>query len=65
MTLEIYNILGQRVNTLIDGRMFQAGSHSIEWHSDNAHGNKVSSGIYFYRLNAGDKTATRKMMLLK
>jgi len=65
VTLEIYNILGQRVKTLIDGQKLQAGKHSVEWRSDDAGENKVSSGVYFYRLRAGDKTATKKMMLLK
>jgi len=65
VTLEIFNILGQRVNTLIDGRQLGAGSHRVEWHSDDGRGNTVSSGVYFYRLKAGDKTATKKMMLLR
>ncbi|UCE24701.1 MAG: T9SS type A sorting domain-containing protein, partial [Candidatus Zixiibacteriota bacterium] len=65
VTLEIFNILGQRVNTLIHGEQRQAGLHQVEWHGDNAAGDKVGSGIYFYRLRADDEVATRKMMLLK
>ena len=57
--LEIYNVMGQRVTTLID-ELLLAGHHSATWDaSDNA------SGIYFYRLTAGDATSTRKMVLLK
>lgn len=65
VTLEIFNVLGQRVNTLIDGRVLQPGAHTVEWRGDDSGGQKVSSGIYFCRLEAGTKTATKKMMLLK
>lgn len=59
VTLEIYNLLGQKVATLADGE-YAAGVHSAVWHAENA-----SSGIYFYRLNAGAEVITRKMALLK
>lgn len=57
--LSVYNVLGQKVETLIDGAM-DAGTHQIEWNGD---GN--SSGIYFYRLQADNFSATKKMMMLK
>jgi len=57
--LEIYNILGQKVATLYEGRL-GAGAHSYKWD-----GSLVSSGLYLYRLTAGDYTESRKMMLLK
>jgi hypothetical protein len=57
--LEIFNIMGQRVATLIDQRL-QAGNHSVVWD-----GSQVASGIYFYRLDAGDYVESRKMVLLK
>ncbi len=57
--LDVYNILGQRVATLADDFMV-AGNHSVTW-SDDA----IASGVYFYRLQADDFTATRKMTLLK
>ncbi|MBD3234392.1 MAG: T9SS type A sorting domain-containing protein [candidate division Zixibacteria bacterium] len=56
---EIYNIAGQRVATLIDGEV-HAGYHTITW--DGSH---YSSGIYFYKLTAGDKVFTKRMTLLK
>ena len=62
--LEIYNILGERVTSLIDGPM-AAGLHTVEWNSTDAQGRTVASGIYFYRLSAGDKAVTKKMMLVK
>ncbi len=57
--LDIYNILGQRVTTLIDAPM-SAGEHSVSWDGRNA-----SSGVYYYRLVAGSASQTRKMLLVK
>ena len=59
VSLEIYNITGQRVTTLVDAYL-EAGQHSVLWDAwSNA------SGVYFYRLTAGEFTETKKMMLLK
>ncbi|MBD3258923.1 T9SS type A sorting domain-containing protein, partial [candidate division GN15 bacterium] len=60
----IYNTLGQRVTTLVDESL-PAGYHEIEWDGTDMSGNPVASGIYFYRLEAGDFVQSRKMMLLK
>ncbi|UCD64014.1 MAG: T9SS type A sorting domain-containing protein [Candidatus Zixiibacteriota bacterium] len=57
--LEIFNIVGQRVATLVDGRL-KAGHHTFSWDGGDA-----STGVYIYRLQAGDFTETRKMVLLK
>ena len=57
--LEVFNIVGQKVATLVDGPL-EAGQHTVPW---NASG--LASGIYLYRLEAGDHTDTRKMLLLK
>lgn len=57
--LTIYNVLGQEVTTLVN-RDMEAGSHTIEWDASS-----VSSGVYFYRIQAGDFNQTKKMMLLK
>ena len=62
--LEIFNILGQVVTTLAD-REFSAGNHSLTWNGLDENDLPVSSGIYMYRLSAGDYIATKKMMLLK
>jgi hypothetical protein len=59
VTLEIYNVLGQKVRTLINEAM-EAGSHSVSFD-----GGDVSSGMYFYKLRAGDYSATKKMTLVK
>ncbi|HWR82282.1 MAG TPA: T9SS type A sorting domain-containing protein [Candidatus Deferrimicrobium sp.] len=57
--LEIFNVLGQKVTTLVEGTR-EAGRHTVEWNASN-----VGSGVYLYRLAAGDFVETRKMMLLK
>ncbi len=59
VSLEIYNITGQRVTTLVD-EVLEAGQHSVLWDAS-----MNASGVYFYRLSAGEFTETRKMMLLK
>jgi hypothetical protein len=64
VTLEVYNMLGQRVRTLAYGQM-EAGNHSVEWNSRDEYGSAVSSGVYFYRLTAGDYVESKKMLLLK
>jgi subtilisin family serine protease len=57
--LEVFNILGQRVITLIDAEM-EAGEHTAQWDASD-----VSSGVYLYRLEANDFVSTKKMVLLK
>jgi S-formylglutathione hydrolase FrmB len=62
--LSVYNILGQKIQTLVNG--FQtAGSKSIIWDGKNYQGKSVSSGIYFYRIQSGDIIINRKMILMK
>jgi len=62
--LEIYNIAGQKVISLISQPM-EAGRHVVQWDSRDDNGSRVSSGIYLYRLKAGDFSDTKKMILLK
>ena len=57
--LEIYNILGQKVVTLVDGKQ-KAGYKTVRWDAGS-----LSSGIYFYRFKAGEFTKARKMILLR
>ena len=64
VTIEIYNILGQRVATLID-REELAGNHYVEWNSKSNRGMPVSSGVYFVKMQAGSFSQVKKMMLLK
>jgi hypothetical protein len=62
--LSIYNIKGQRVATLLNEPL-TSGQHKAVWNGKNQDGHAVSSGVYFYRLDTGDKTVTKKMLLLK
>ncbi|MBN1465886.1 T9SS type A sorting domain-containing protein, partial [candidate division KSB1 bacterium] len=66
--IEIYNVYGQLVNTLLDGEK-KTGVHSVTWRGVDQNGESLASGIYYYRMTAqnGDEmfTMTRKMMLLR
>jgi hypothetical protein len=62
--LSVYNILGRRVATLIDGPL-APGRHSVEWLSKSDDGQTVGSGIYFYKLTAGQYSEAKKMVLMK
>lgn len=64
VTLAIYNLLGQRIRTLVDGRQ-SAGSHVVRWDGSDEFGRSVPSGVYLYRLTVGHQTQTRKMLLVK
>ncbi len=57
--LTVYNVLGQRVATLIDDGL-PAGWHKTQWNAQN-----LSSGVYFYRLETGSRAVARPMLLLK
>ncbi|MCB1060754.1 MAG: carboxypeptidase regulatory-like domain-containing protein [Calditrichaeota bacterium] len=63
-TLAIFNIAGQRVTTLVDGKQV-AGHHVAVWNGTNDAGQTLASGIYFARLDAEHFTQTRKLVLLK
>jgi hypothetical protein len=58
-TLVVYNILGEKIATLIN-RNLTAGQHSVDFNAS-----KLSSGVYIYQLNSSGKTISKKMMLLK
>ncbi len=62
--LEIYNVTGRRVATLVDA-VQPKGYKSVSWNGTADSGEKVSSGVYFYRFTAGKKTMTKKMILLR
>lgn len=64
VSLVIYNLLGQRVRTLVE-EIKEPGYYQISWDGLDKRGNQVASGVYFYRLESGPYTKTRKMSLLK
>jgi hypothetical protein len=64
VSLEIVNLLGRRVTTLMD-QSLPAGNYSIIWDGTEADGSPVATGAYFYLLKAGDQRQVKKMILLK
>jgi len=64
VNLDIFNIQGQKVKTIMN-EIVPAGNHQIIWNGTDNSGNPVTSGIYFYKLKAGRYTSTKKMILLK
>ncbi len=62
--LEIYNIKGQKVNSLVND-LQSAGKHSVIWSGTDENNKLVSSGLYFYKLRAGSKIQTKKMIMIK
>ncbi len=62
--LEILDIFGKRIKTLIDDEM-DSGEYKIVWDGTDENYNRVASGIYFYRLSSGHISLTKKMILLK
>jgi hypothetical protein len=62
--IEIYNLLGQKVKTLVNGAK-KSGNHSIVWNGKDDAGRNAGSGIYFYKMNTGKYSASHKMVLMK
>lgn len=62
--LTIYNLMGQKVRTLVTGDL-KSGFHHVSWNGLNDAGHSVSTGLYFYTISAGTYHATKKMLLLK
>lgn len=64
VNLSVYNVLGQHVTTLVN-EMQRAGRQTVTWDGTDASGVSVASGVYFYKIRAGDYSNTKKMLLLK
>jgi hypothetical protein len=62
--IDIFNIRGQRVKPLVDENYIE-GEHRVVWDGTDNIGRSVSSGIYFYRMIAGEHVEVRQMMLMK
>ncbi len=62
--LTVYNGLGRRIVTLVDARQTM-GVYSVQWSGQSADGRRLQSGVYLYRLQAGDFVETKKMMLIQ
>jgi hypothetical protein len=64
VTLDIFDIQGRKIRTLIDAEK-DPGTHDVIWNGTNDTGNTVASGVYYYRLVAGKKAITKKLILLR
>jgi hypothetical protein len=64
VNVEIFNVLGQRIRSLVDGEQ-SAGRYVIEWDGRDDNGHELATGVYFYRVVAGDYVEVKKMLLLK
>ena len=62
--LEVYNIKGQKIITLVDDD-YAAGQHFVIWNGKDASNRNVASGVYFYKLVTNNYSEIKKMMLLK
>ncbi|MCP4582176.1 MAG: T9SS type A sorting domain-containing protein, partial [candidate division Zixibacteria bacterium] len=57
--LEVFNLMGQQITTLVDSHQ-KAGNYSVNWDAS-----EKASGLYFYRLTAGENVFTKRMTLVK
>jgi len=62
--MEIYNLLGQKVAVVVNG-VHEPGFHAVRWNGTNVYGNALSSGMYFYHIQAGDFRSIKKLILVK
>jgi len=62
--LAVYNLKGQKVKTLVKENL-ESGNHTVIWNGKDDNGKSVSSGIYFYKMKAGNFVETKKMILMK
>lgn len=64
VVLQVFNVLGQLVKTLVHGEQV-TGTYTVQWNGENDGGFPAASGMYVYRLRAGEFTASRKMILVR
>lgn len=65
MTVEICDLLGRQVRTLVRGEKQEAGLHRLPWQGHTRCGEPAGSGLYFYRIEAEGFTEMRKMVLVR
>ena len=63
--VEVYDILGSKVATLIDNQDLSAGQKRLVWNGKNDNGVQMVSGAYIYKISSGKFSVSKKMMLLK
>lgn len=60
VTLEVYDILGRKITSVIQNKTYQAGSHDITWDASS-----LASGIYLYRILTSEGSSIKRMTLIK
>jgi hypothetical protein len=65
VSLKVYNMLGQHVETLVNEEPLSAGKHQISWDGTDFDGNQVASGVYFYRLETENNVISKQMIMVK
>ncbi|RLG63548.1 hypothetical protein DRO02_06355, partial [archaeon] len=64
VTLELYNIVGQKIHTILDGSM-EAGYHLITWDCKDTYGDRLTPGVYFMRIKVGPYEKVHKLVILE
>lgn len=64
VTIEVYNIRGQKVRTLVNDH-YAPGKYSVVWYGDDDNGREVASGVYFYKMSTDSYSNIKKMLLMK
>jgi Tol biopolymer transport system component len=64
VSIDVYNLAGQKVRNLTSAN-YAAGEHVVTWDGTDSKGSMVSSGVYFYKMETGEFSETRKMVVLK
>jgi hypothetical protein len=64
VNISVYDVKGRLVRTLLSEPM-PFGTHTVIWEGEDNRGNRVATGVYYYRLVAGSFTATKSMVLMK
>jgi len=64
VTIDIYDVAGRRIRTLVD-QIQAPGVRSTTWDGRNTRGERVASGVYFYRMSAAKFVSTHKLVLLR
>ena len=64
VSLDIYNVMGQKVRTLVAGS-HEPGRYRVLWNATNDFGEGLSSGMYIYKIQAGDFVSVKKLILMK
>lgn len=65
VNIDLFDVAGRRVRSLVTGESFDAGTHALVWDGTDARGQRVSSGTYLVRLQADDEEHTRRVTMLK